>query len=186
MKTILYSFVLVLFLAVTACNNGTDKKDSDALTQNNAGKDKFTDTEQGFRIKFPGNPTKNTETVTIEGMGDELITDFTYSANAVIYTVAVSPQSTTNVKGDADMTELLISLKDSFCADLQLQVSQEKETRLDGNAGIFFKANSSKYYTAVANYIVNGKLYQVAIITSKGEIPQATIDAFIGSFEILK
>ncbi len=186
MKTILYSFILAFFVLATACNNGSSEQNGNALDENNVDKNKFTSKEDGFSIKFPGKPTKNIETIPIEGIGNEQITDFTYSANSVIYTVAVSPQSTANVKSDADMTELLISLKDSFCADLQLQVSSEKETRIDGNAGIFFKANSSKYYTAVSNYIVNGKLYQVAIITSKGEIPQNDIDAFIGSFEILK
>ncbi len=186
MKNLRILSILAFFSVFMACNSSLENaKDSNANNETEKFKNYFVSENENFRINFPTKPIRNAEIMTIDGLQTEII-DYTLSLDSYVYTVAVSPQNTTNITTDDDYTQLLISLKDGFCTDMQLIVEEEKEIRLNGNKGIFFKANSAKYYSAVANYIVKDKVYQIAILTSTGKIEQKKIDDFIFTFKLLK
>jgi hypothetical protein len=186
MKNLKIVSILAFFLVLTACASSLENaNEGDATNETEKFKNYFRAETENFRINFPAKPTRNAEIVTVDGLQTEII-DYTLSLDSYVYTVAISPQNTTNIATEDDYTQLLISLKDGFCTDMQLIVEEEKALRLNGNRGIFFKANSAKYYCAVVNYIVKDKVYQIAILTSTGKIEQKKMDDFLFTFGLLK
>ena len=100
--------------------------------------------------------------------------------------VAISPQPTENIETDKDKISLLISTKEGFCADMQLNITEEKEIRVENNPGIFLKANSAQFYAALNILFVDSSLYQITILTKEGQVPDSLVESFINSFELVK
>ena len=187
MRHIHYIFILASLLFFASCGNSTNDEETNVNTENLNSKDtKYTDKSEGFTINFPGEPSKSSENIPIEGMGTIKLTDYTYTKDAYIYMVTISPQPTENVKNDKDKMSLLVSTKNGFCTDLQLNVTEEKQIQINNNTGIFLKANSAQYYAALSILFADSSLYQITILTKQGAVPDTMVESFINSFELIQ
>lgn len=187
MKKLHYLVILLLFVLSSSC--GSEEK-TDEITEDteisSEKEDIFTDQKEGFKVAFPKKPTKSEGEVIVDGIGSIKITDYICTKDGYIYMLSISPQSTENIKNDKDKISLLVSTKDGFCSDMQLQITEEKEIRIDDNPGILIKANSKDYHTVFSILFANSSLYQITVLSKKGEIPAEIIENFINSFELLK
>ncbi len=184
MKTI--SFLLIALISLTSCNDSTQKQETDLNDSLNVLDERYQALQDSFVIAFPTEPTRSVNSIPVQGEQEIEMVDYTCVKSSYVYMVSISPQTSEKITTNEDIISLLSDTRDSFCSDLEINITEEKEVRLGEYRGIFFKANSAKYYAAVSNFLINGFLYQITILGNGKEISQENIESFINSFELTK
>lgn len=196
-KNLIYLSILFFGLSIIfSCGSSDNQKDNETTDtenvksdnktekENKKDKDLFTSEDKSFKIKFPGNPQLTKEPVETELGKIEMYTYMYEHSATKVYMVAYSDYPKAAIEaGDKDM--MLDGAKSGFLKKLSLKIDEEKDIEIDGNQGLYFKAQGSGFYAVMKDYLVENRLYQVGIL-SQGSYPSdKEIDEFLNSFELL-
>lgn len=140
--------------------------------------------DPAFRINFNGeHPSKEVSPVETAIGTINMTTYMVEDGSSIVYMVAISdyPEEYMGLATDDD---LLKSVKEGYVGNMNLNVTTEKQVSHKGNNGIYFEASGGGYYTEVADYLVENRLYQIAILRTDRASTQKEIQDFIFSFEL--
>lgn len=170
-----------------------EEKIPESITQetsdNGISSDKFMHEDGKFRINFPGNPTIEPTSVPTDYGNIEMM-QFTYEKSITeIYMVAYSDYPSAIV-AEGNPEDMINNAKNGFLGEMGMTLEEEKKIEIDGNPGLYFRAYvisaQGNYYTIVADYLVNNRLYQVAMIRDGSYPSRESEQSFINSFELVK
>ncbi len=146
---------------------------------------RFVSEDGSFKINFPGEPSKEESPVETELGVLEMVT-YMYEEGKSAYMVAYSDYPAAAIEA-AEPYDLLDGAKGGYVGNIGLELKKEdNKSELDGVPGIYFEAEGGGYYTAVQDYLLDNRLYQVAILRLDRAPTEKEIEAFIKSFEFIK
>ena len=112
-----------------------------------------------------------------------MVTYMYAESDDIIYMLVYSDYPTEAVE-NSDPYVLLDVAKEGYVeGDMNLDISKEEQNELSGNKGIYFEADGDNGYTAVQDYIVDNRLFQIAILRTDRAPTDKEIKDFIGSFK---
>lgn len=161
----------------------TTDTDADTNEMTSIG-DNFTSGDGNFTIIFPGEPTASSQAVPTD-VGDIQMSSYMYEKSSKeVYMVAYSDYPKKYVDG-SNPEELLEGGKSGAMESLGILSTEiEEKIAIDGNPGLFFQANNGSYYVAYEMYLVDNRLYQIAILREGSYPPQSDIDLFTKTFAL--
>lgn len=199
---ILSFFIMVLFFTIS-CNEGTknntdnkgnnentetitnNTENSNAETNVDPDKDLFVDNAGNFKIKFPGEPQKNTQAVETE-IGNVNMITFMYEKDAgEAYMLAYSDYPEDIVAAN-DHNKLLQNAKGGFIGSLGITIEEEKEIKLGDHSGIYFKGKSADYFVVMKDYLVKNRLYQIGVLATGSYPSDEAVENFVNSFKLIE
>lgn len=143
----------------------------------------FISPDNSFRVLFPRAPLLDTSIVKTD-VGDVELYRFKVDRGNEALTIAFSEYPTALVEL-SDPKELLIAGKNSTMTGLGLTtIDEEKTIELSGYPGTYFRGHSDQYYTVYKAYMVNNRLYQIAITRSGAYPSKAEVKQFMESFQL--
>lgn len=180
---IIITILSLLIANINYANNGDgNKTPSEKSTQKKG--EKFADKKGNFRIKFPGEPTTEKKTIESE-IGDIQMFTFMYTGSVEVYMVAYSDYPEDKISG-VPRKDMVQSAKTGFLGNLALNIIDEKEFKMNNNYGVYVEAKNEKYYTVAKLFMVDNRLYQLAILVTGDNIAKKTASDFLDSFELIK
>ncbi len=145
----------------------------------------FVSEEGGFAMKFPGKPTFQSEPVDTAA-GQITMNGYIYEESASRVFMANYSDFPESLVDD-DPRDMLQNEKVGALESLgDYTIAEEMELTLNGNPGLYYKANAGEYYSMTNTYLVNNRLYQIIILSSGDYPPSDVADSFFGSFKFLK
>jgi hypothetical protein len=144
----------------------------------------FTD-DPDFKINFFGKePTKSVKPVETAVGTINMITYMYNKSSELIYMVALSDYPKQYIVG-SNSESLLQSTKEGYVGNMNLTITHEEKLTHKGYPGLFFKASGNAgYYTEVIDYLVDNRLYQIAILRTDRASTEEEIKEFLYSFEL--
>ncbi|MFH2094757.1 MAG: hypothetical protein ABIJ16_03575 [Bacteroidota bacterium] len=198
--TSLFSLAIaVTVLIFTGCSNPDVKDLTNALDElenlnenldvedalNDALGEEYTSADGNFSIKFPGNPTVESQNVPTE-VGDIEMVTFMYEKSATeVYMVAYADYPSALIEL-SNAEDLIQGAKEGAIGEMGLQITDEEKVDINGFPGISFYADNGDYYVAYDIYLVDNRLYQVALMRDGGKPKKDAVDSFLGTFKLNK
>jgi hypothetical protein len=188
-------FLSLLLIAALFVSCGGNKKNLDALNkldsisnalkESSANAEKFTSIDGKFKIAFPGTPALTSDNVPT-AVGNIEMKSFTYEKSATeIYIIAYSDYPSDLVK-QSDPETLLNGAKEGALTNQQATLESDEKITLDGNPGYFFTAVKDTYHMCYKIFLKENRLYMMLMLRDGASPSKEAIDAFIGSFELIK
>jgi hypothetical protein len=146
--------------------------------------DGFTSKDGHFTINFPGEPTHSEQSVATE-VGDILMETYMYQKSETeIFMVAYSDYPSIYVS-ESNAEELLAGGKTGAMESLGIVATEtDEDVELNGHPGNYFTANNGQYYVCYEMYLVNNRLYQIAILRDGSSPTQEDVDGFTKTFNL--
>jgi hypothetical protein len=146
---------------------------------------KFSSKVGNFSITFPGKPINASTPFLTTTTGEISMYMYAYQTSDKVFLVAYSDMPDL-VISSANAKDLLKAGEDSDLGGLT--PDEEKENTYNGYTGLFYKVNKSDLgeYLVSQIYFVENRLYQIKMISTEGYPTDAEVDAFIGTFKLLK
>ena len=134
-----------------------------------------------------GSPTDNVSTLPTE-VGDVEMHMFMYEKSVTkAFMVAYCDYPSEMINESEGAQGLLQGAKNGALTNLGItEPEQEKIIELDSHPGLFFTGSNGQYYVTYEVYLVNNRLYQVAILRDGSYASKEDVKGFIGSFELIK
>lgn len=176
---ILISLLSFFLITISYAKSQTGSSNKVAKYVSNTGK---------FKIQFPvSNPTTNNQDINLgENLNSTLYT-FSYESSTVLYMVSYNdyPQE---IMKNLDVKESLNGAEKGFNKSMELTSYQKSNINIEKNrkkySGIFYKSSGKGKYVAVKVFLIENRLYQLAIMNMEGVVAQKDINDFLNSFEI--
>ncbi len=148
----------------------------------------YTSESGNFKINFPGTPEVANEKVPTE-VGDIQMYTFMYEKSITeAYMVAYSDYPSALVEA-SNPKDLLQGGKDGALSSLAIDdLDEEKDISINGYPGLYFKGKSTSntYHVVYEVYMVENRLYQVAILRDGTYPDNDNVKDFIKTFRLLK
>ncbi|MFA6305787.1 MAG: S-layer homology domain-containing protein [Candidatus Gracilibacteria bacterium] len=149
--------------------------------------DTFTSKAGNFGITFPGKHLSGTYPMESGGLVITLhMYGFKTSEKVFLLDYSDMPDATIQAK---TAQALLQDEKNGALSSLGvLAVDEEKEVKYKGYPGLFYKGKNTEEngYVVAQTYLVGNRLYQMEILATGSYPTDAEVDAFIGTFKLLK
>lgn len=180
MQKLIFPFLFILMMV--ACKSDKSNKVND--TEDSYKVKLFTSVDGLFSINFPDKPEFSEENIDTE-LGAIRMATYIHEENEnKAYMVAYSdyPSMLISLAGKED---LLQGAKQGALASLGItNVFEEIVVEKNGNKGLYFSGNDGdNYHIEYEMYLVENRLYQVAIIESDGKTISDADKAFFSSFK---
>ena len=158
--------------------NQEDEKDDQA---------KLYENEKGeFRIDFDGHsPSVNSSKVPTEIGTLDMVQILWEKSLSEAYAVMYSDYPEELIE-NSDPNALLQGGKNGAASNLGiLSFDEENDISIDGNPGLEFTGNNGEYYVTWRVYLVDNRLYQVAVMGMNAYVPDENKSKFLESFELI-
>lgn len=144
----------------------------------------FTSEDGHFTITFPGEPSDTAQSVPTE-VGDIEMVQYMYQKSVTeVFMVAYSDYPSSMVN-ESNAEDLLAGGKTGALNSLGIVSTDTDESiEIDGHPGNYFTANNGQFFVAYEMYLVNNRLYQIAILRDGSYPSQAEVDAFTKTFAL--
>ncbi|MCB0401918.1 MAG: hypothetical protein KDD41_07530 [Flavobacteriales bacterium] len=139
-----------------------------------------------FNINFLGEPTVKSEMVPTV-VGNIEMTYFLYEHSVTeAYMVAYSDYPSELVK-QSSVAEILAGAKKGSSTNMGItSFDLEEDIEINGNPGLYFKGRTGTIHAEYKLYMVENRLYQVAILRDGGYSLPERSDDFFNSFELIE
>jgi len=195
MKKINFFVIAILFFGsflFVSCNETSETEaTTDEITEaednstiNNEA-DKYHSVDGKFKVNFTGTPKVSNEKVPTE-VGDIEMFMFMYEKSLTEIEMIAYSDYPSAIVAVSDKDEMLNGAKEGALSNLEAVIKEEKQITYKGHKGIEFKANSSQYYVNYKIFLVNNRLYQIALMRDGSYATQSNVDKFFNSFELLE
>ncbi len=190
-KSFLYAIAIFAATSLVSCGGSTNETDienalNEAVEELEEEIVIFSSEDGNFSINFFGNtPTETSNTVPTE-LGNLEMVMFMYEKSATeAYMVAYSDYPSEFVNEKSDAYELLEEAKNGALGNIGITATdKEEKIKINGHPGLRFSGNNGQYYVMFDIYLVNNRLYQVAIIRDGSYPKSEVIDTFMKSFKL--
>jgi hypothetical protein len=185
MQKLIFPILFVLLLA--SCK--TDNKASENTKDNNTNivfqNGIYTSEEGKFSIKFPEEPEFSEENIDTE-LGAIRMATYVYEANENKAFMVAYSDYPSMLMSLANKEDLLEGAKEGALASLGItNVTTEKIVEKNGNEGLYFNGDDGdNYHIEYEMYMVENRLYQIAIIESNGKNTAKEDKEFFTSFRL--
>ncbi len=180
-------FIIVIAVSLMFMSEGVASEIADLgrLTLIEGAK-KFKDVEGKFEIKFAGTPTITSDEVDTD-LGKIQMKSFMYEITSEeVQMVAYNDYPKDMITEDS-RAEMLEGGKSGALSSLGIEnLDVDEEITLGKNKGIRFEGNNGTYYVKYNMYLIENRLYQVAILKTESYPDKSTSDAFFKSFKLTK
>ncbi|MCF6364601.1 MAG: hypothetical protein L3J35_00185 [Bacteroidales bacterium] len=207
MKKINFFVIATLFIGsffVTSCNEPSDEEvqaqadeiinslndladetaDNDE-TAYNTSSDKYHSVDGRFKVNFSGTPDVSNESVPTD-VGNIEMYMFMYEKSITeAEMIAYSDYPSAMVKA-SNPDDMLQGAKEGAVGNLGATIVEEKEITYGKHKGLEFRANSPQFYVNYRIFLVNNRLYQIAIMRDGSFASQSNVDKFFNSFELIE
>ncbi len=198
MKKINFFVIAALFISslfVVSCDEPSDAEVDaqadeimDALNdvmEDNTASDKFHSVDGKFKVKFSGTPDVSNENIETE-VGNIAMYMFMYEKSVTEAEMIAYSDYPSEMVALSNTDDMLQGAKEGAVSNLQATVTEEKEIMYNKHKGLEFKANSTQFYVNYKIFLVNNRLYQIAIMRDGSYASQANVDKFFNSFELIE
>ena len=193
--------VLVLSLGLVACggsdnaaelaaleaelNNAVEEMATEPVEEEVTASELFSSVDGKFEINFPGTPTENSDIIPTE-VGNIEMTSFLYEKSVTeAYMVAYSDYPSEMVK-QSSINDILVGARDGSSGNLGItSFDLDEKIEIDGNPGMYFKGTAKNIYAEYKLYMVENRLYQVAILRDGSYATPKRSDEFFNSFALI-
>lgn len=201
-KKLLVIIPMVLLL-ITACGSKKDdaektdiKIKTETKTEVGKGENKydaktgvFKSDDGNFSVNFPKEPEFRADPVDLGEGRSTMMNSFAYVEDGK--KVLMIAYSNVPVDGDFEIEDARTLLKEerggalgSFGVE---KPEEEKQSDYEENPGLFYKAKTPEgFYVAAQTYFIDNRLYQIEMLAAGNYPSQEEMEAFIGSFKLLK
>jgi hypothetical protein len=148
---------------------------------------KYVSESGNFSIQFPGTPKESSQDVETD-LGTIKMYSIMYQdpSGSPVYMIAYCDYSADAIKV-SDPDSLLKNSMEGFLKSLDIPKDMSKTVKLEKKYnGIYFEGKSDKYATKNYNYLVDNRLFQVAILTMGDYLSKSENDKYFNSFKLLK
>lgn len=144
----------------------------------------FTSKDGHFSIQFPGEPQHASNSVPTD-VGDIMMETYMYEKSATeVFMVAYNDYPSIYVD-ESNADELLEGGKSGALESLGIMTTEvEEKIEVDGHPGIFFTGNNGQYYVVYEVYLVNNRLYQIAILRDGSYPSDEDVANFTKTFKL--
>jgi hypothetical protein len=182
-------FKITLICAVaftTACGSGSKKDGSDDKTASaESAVKKFSNADGKFMIQFPAEPKVSDQKVPTAA-GDIEMHMFVYEKSATeAYQVIYSDYPSEIIKA-TNIDTLLKNSKNGCVNELKAKITEEKKIDMNGNPGVWFRANSDQFYVTYKLFLVGNRLYQIGMLRDGSHVTDDAVKGFMDTFELVK
>ena len=193
-----YFILLLFFASLIACQNEPNKTE-DIATAVQSKKDSlkniipqnsvvpFFSREGKFSVIFPDSPTVKSKVINSPEVGQIRLKQFFYEKEQTqAWLVSYSDYPAQMIRLGSNK-RLLKGIRNQILQSLGSSAVNPQELKLeDQYEGISFEAYSSRQKMDVAYriYLVNNRVYQLALFSSIGKFSPETINAFMDSFKL--
>jgi len=147
---------------------------------------KYTNPEKDFSITFPVAPQYSPNTTEVE---DEILTLHNYIANlenTFVFMVSTVDFSSSITNSKEESKQILVNAAVGFFGSLNIQLRNEKEVKTGKYKGLQFHGDNSAYYLYYRVFLIDGTLYQLAVMGVNAETPKKQRETFFKTFKVLK
>ena len=201
MKKINFFVIAAIFISslfVVSCNEPSDAEIdaqadeimealNDAMdeVEDNTASDKFHSVDGKFKVNFTGNPDVSNESIPTD-VGDIEMYMFMYEKSVTEAEMIAYSDYPSEMVAMSDPDDMLQGAKEGAVSNLGAVITEEKEIMYNKHKGLEFKANSTQFYVNYKIFLVNNRLYQIAIMRDGSYASQANVDKFFNSFELIE
>jgi len=201
MKKINFFVIAAFFFGaffVTSCNEPSDedvqaKTDeimdilNDAVDEadDNTASDKYYSEDGRFKVNFSGTPEVSNESVPTE-VGNIEMYMFMYEKSITEAEMIAYSDYPSDLVAASNTDDMLQGAKEGAVGNLGATITAEKEITYGKYKGLEFKANSTQFYVNYKIFLVNNRLYQIAIMRDGSYASQENVDKFFNSFELIE
>jgi len=143
----------------------------------------LTDPYGNFQATFPIEPAYSYQDIAT-AVGNVRMYLFVYETNDVAYMVSYVDYPADMV-ANADKDVLLKGALNGYLNSLNLKLSSEMKINYENHPGLMFYGDDGQKYTVLRDYMVNNRLYQLAIL-QMGKIDVRDENDFFDSFVLIK
>ncbi len=199
MKKINFFVITALFISslfIVSCDESADQEVDaqadeimDALNDamdDNTVSDKFHSVDGKFKVNFSGTPEVTYDTIPIEDVGTIEMYMFMYEKSVTEAEMIAYSDYPSDLVNDSSPDEMLQGAKEGAVSNLGAIITEEKEIMYNKHKGLEFKANSTQFYINYKIFLVNNRLYQIAIMRDGSYASQENVDKFFNSFELIE
>ncbi len=158
---------------------------NDAMDDNTVS-DKFHSVDGKFKVNFSGTPEVTYDTFPIEDVGTIEMYMFMYEKSLTEAEMIAYSDYPSDLVNDSSPDEMLQGAKEGAVSNLGAIITEEKEIMYNKHKGLEFKANSTQFYINYKIFLVNNRLYQIAIMRDGSYASQENVDKFFNSFELIE
>lgn len=139
-----------------------------------------------FKIKFIGEPTESHDIIPTE-VGNIEMTSYLYEQSITeAYMVAYSDYPSELV-AQSSVEDILVGARDGSSGNLGItSFDLDENIEIDGNPGMYFKGKAGSIHAEYKLYMVENRLYQVAILRDGGYSKPERSDEFFNSFQLVE
>lgn len=154
--------------------------------ENSSSVEKFVSEDGKFAINFPAEPDVSQESVPTD-VGEVQMYIFLYEESVTKAFMVTYSDFPSELVAGTDAKGLLVSSKEG-----QLQtlinpiIDEESDIDINGNPGVYFKANDGSFYLVAKIFLVGNRLYQLLIMRDGSYPSEEETKSFIDSFELRK
>ena len=201
MKKINFFVIAVLFISslfVVSCDEPSDAEVEaqadeimDALNdamdnmEDNTASDKFHSADGKFKVNFSGTPDVSNESIPTE-VGNIDMYMFMYEKSVTEAEMIAYSDYPSEMVAMSNTDDMLQGAKEGAVSNLGAIITEEKEIMYNKHKGLEFKANSTQFYVNYKIFLVNNRLYQIAIMRDGSYASKANVDKFFNSFELIE
>jgi hypothetical protein len=191
--------VIILSLSLVACggnheeianeiNDAVDNIEETVIepTEEVASDDLYYSEDGRFKIKFQGEPKVNSDLIPTD-VGNIEMSSFMYEKSVTeAYMVAYSDYPSEIVK-NSSVDEMLQGAKDGSSGNMGItKFDLDEKIELDGHKGLYFRGSAGTIHAEYKIFLVENRLYQVAILRDGGYSKPERSDEFFNSFQLVK
>lgn len=156
-----------------------------ACSISNKPDDRFYSIDGRFKVSFPISPTIKNEIVK-STYGDYVYTTFFSKKNESERYFTSYAVFEYTVKTNEDKKLLLEEAKNNLLNQLEIDLSEERDTIINDYFGNIFKASDSNYFIEILQLADNNRIFQVGIMKNEAAPSEQDFSELIDSFEIIK
>jgi hypothetical protein len=184
-KILLPVLVATVLISFPACGNKKTSPENTGtvpVTETQT-VEKYKSQDGKFKIRFPEEPTVSIEKIPTEA-GEIDMTLFMYEkSRQEAYMVSYCDYPQEKIQGTGPK-EMLNSSKLGVLQNIDARLTDEKDIMLGKFPGIYFKANSTELYMVYKMFMVDNRLFQIAIMKEGTYPDNGDAGEFLDSFEL--
>ena len=175
----------------TSCGDTTEQdvndllEDMEVLVDEVVADNKFYSEDGNFKVNFSGTPEMTKEDIDSEFGNIEMFM-FVYEKSITeAEMIAYSDYPSALVK-QSSTDQMLQNAKGGSVNSLDAVISEEKNLEFNGYKAIQFRADNAQFYVDYLIFLVNNRLFQIAIMRDGSYATKENADKFFNSFELVK
>jgi hypothetical protein len=183
--------IQVAFTVLSSCGSGAgtviSKIGEEKPAGNNPGVSagNFISEDGKFKVCFGGKPTVSAQKVPTE-VGDIEVHMFIYEKSATeIYLVGYSDYPSELIS-QSNQSEVIKGAQTGVVSELKAKITEEKNVRVAGNDGIWFRANSDQYFITYKLFLSKNRLYQLGMVRDGSHVTDLAVRGFMDTFELVQ